>query len=449
MRNKTVSLTVISQAKPVRAALPSRKVRVALPSAKQQALLMVCCLAVIAPFAASAVRNQLAERAAAKQDYQRAIRIQPGNAEFYYRRGLQLSYEHVDWPAAEQNLRKAAELNPRSASYWLALANIYELLDRPGPRAAALAEALRVEPQRPGVAWAAALYRVTDGDVNGALELLERVIKSDSTRRSEALSLAWRSTHDVNTVIGRLGNDPDLYLDFIRVLSAADAAEPAAVAWRQMLALQQPFPLKPALSYVDYLAGRDPREALKAWDTVAQRSEDLRPYSHNNGNLVVNGGFDLDILNAGLDWHLRLPGNGTSMELDPTRFHAGRRSLLIHFPLATMGAEQDAGVTQIVPVEPSRKYVFSGSFQGSIEGAAGPRVTVADAASNTVLTQTDDLREAAAWRDEAHEFQTGPATHAVVIKVLSVPAGVEFRGDLWLDSLQIREAGSARATPSK
>jgi tetratricopeptide (TPR) repeat protein len=439
VRNNVVSVTVASQPK-LRSTVPGRRVRIALDSARGKAVLIACCLVVVTPFFASAVRDQLAQNAATKQDYERAIRLQPGSADFYYRRGLQLSYEQPDWARAETNLRKAVELNPRSAPYWIALANIYELLDRPGPRAAALAEALNAEPQRPGIAWAVALYRITDGDTDAGLDLLERVIKQDSTRRTEALSLAWRSTHDLRKITGKLGDDPEIFLDLIRVLAAADAAEPAASAWRQMLALDRPFALKPALSYVDYLADRNPSEALKAWDDIAIRNDELRPYAHHDGNLLVNGGFDLDVLNAGLDWHLRLPGNGISMELDPTQFQAGRRSLLIHFPLSTLGAGQDAGVSQVVPVEPNRKYIFSGFFRGSIEGAAGPRVSVVDLATNTVLTQTDDLREAAAWRAESHEFQTSAATRSVVVKVLVSPAGTEFRGDFWLDSMQLRES---------
>ncbi len=439
MRDNIGSVTVVSRPRLMRTS-PGPRLSIPLPSRHHKAILLAGCLLVLSPLLVSAVRNELAERAAARQDFESAIRYQPGNADFYYLRGLQLSYVQTDWSAAEKNLRKAVELNPRAASYWLALANIYELLDVAEPRAAALAEALKVEPQRPGVAWAAGLYRIADGDVDGGLDLLERVIAHDTSRRADALSLAWRATHDVNKVLPRLGNDPNLCLEFIGVLESGDAAEPAAVAWRRMLGLQKPFALKPALDYVDYLADRNPAQARLAWDAIAERNEELLPYQHKDGNLLVNGGFDLDVLNTGLDWHFRLPGNGISLELDPTQFNAGRRSLLIRFPLSSLAAGQDAGVTQVVPVEPNRKYVFSGFFRGSIEGASGPRVTVVDAANNAVLAQTDDLREATAWRQESHAFQTGASTHAVVVKVLAVPAANEFRGDFWLDSLQLREA---------
>src|ERR1035437_10494080 len=68
-------------------------------------------------------------RSSNPQDWERAARIEPGNAEIWYRLGRyrQLDFDNADVPLAISYYRRAIQLNPRSPYYKLYLAAALEL----------------------------------------------------------------------------------------------------------------------------------------------------------------------------------------------------------------------------------------------------------------------------------------------------------------------------------
>jgi len=63
------------------------------------------------------------------QDWERAARIEPDNAEIWYRLGRfrQLDFDNADLPLAISYYRRAIQLNPRSPYYKLDLASTLEM----------------------------------------------------------------------------------------------------------------------------------------------------------------------------------------------------------------------------------------------------------------------------------------------------------------------------------
>jgi hypothetical protein len=163
----------------------------------------------------------------------------------------------------------------------------------------------------------------------------------------------------------------------------------------------------------------------------------LSAYQPSPENRVVNGDFMLAVLNAGFDWTYE-KSSDVSLSLDQTESHAGHRSLSIIFD--SHGIE-DAGIRQLIPVEPNTKYDFSAYFKTqTLEGAGGPRFVLEDRFSGTNYFASDELKDTEIWKQVEGTFRTGADTRLLVLRVQRVPVGNAIRGKLWI--------GDIRLTPS-
>jgi len=159
--------------------------------------------------------------------------------------------------------------------------------------------------------------------------------------------------------------------------------------------------------------------------------------------LIVNGNFSLKILNAGFDWiHQKTPG--VNLALDPNETHSSPRSLRITFDGAGM---EDAGIRQIIAVEPDRTYEFSAFYKAQeMDGAGGARFTIQDLYRETRLYVSDDLGNADFWKKISGRFTTAHDTRLVMLKIAREPPGSPIRGRLWIDALQLASADGALAS---
>ena len=144
--------------------------------------------------------------------------------------------------------------------------------------------------------------------------------------------------------------------------SVNESVMPAPVADR----LHQPFDLPRVFDYIRYLLlHKEADEAKVVWREAASLLG-LNAYLPSSNNLIVNGDFSLDVLNGGFDWQYRKQPS-VSLTLDTSDFHAGHRSLSIGFDGPGV---DEAGIYQIVAVQPNTTYEFSAYYKnGEIEGA--------------------------------------------------------------------------------
>jgi hypothetical protein len=145
------------------------------------------------------------------------------------------------------------------------------------------------------------------------------------------------------------------------------------------------------------------------------------------------------VINGGRDWQYEKQP-GVTLTLDPSEFHTGRRSLLIAFdgPGIT-----DAGIYQLIPVQPNTSYTFSAYYKnGELEGAGGPHFTIQDMYSQAVYYDSNELKEAGYWKSVDGEFTTSPDCKLVVLHVRRLPEGSPIRGKLWIDDFHLTRKSS-------
>ena len=142
------------------------------------------------------------------------------------------------------------------------------------------------------------------------------------------------------------------------------------------------------------------------------------------------------MLNGGFDWWYQSNPHA-ALAIDTSVFFNGTRSLSVTFDGRNPG---DIGIFQFIPVKPNTDYEFSAeSRTEDIESASGPRFAIVDVYTNASYVLTDDLLDTNPWRLQKAQFQTGPNTNLVLLKIVRQPAGPLIRGRLWIDDLRLVE----------
>jgi tetratricopeptide (TPR) repeat protein len=388
-----------------------------------------------------ALRTYLASHLAATPDISnlnKAIRLEPSNAEYRELLGRNLALSGVSLDKGISEYWAAIHLDPYEARYWLDLAGAYQVAGRTSEQEQSVEQAVEADPTTPHVAWEAANFFLVQGDHERALRNFRVVLANDPEAVDSALQLCWRATGDANQILDRaLPRRTDLYFSFLHFLISQQEVAAAENVWNHLIALNQEFSTKLALPYFRFLiAKREVAAAETAWQQLAKVDPSLQPYLPSRENLIINGGFEENLLNGGFDWWYESNPHA-ALAIDTSEFHSGTRSLSVTFDGQSAS---EAGISQFIPVKPNTDYEFSAEFRTEeLETASGPRFAIADAYSNASYVLTDDVMGTNPWRLQQARFHTGPNTNLVLLKIVRQPAGPLIRGKLWIDDLRLVE----------
>src|ERR1700758_166779 len=399
------------------------------------------CLLGAAIYLQFALRAFLASHLAASLDppkIQRAIQLEPTNAEYrdLLARNLALSGATLD--EAVSDYRAAVRLNPYEARYWLAWAGAYQFAERTKEQGDSVEHAVEADPTTPHVAWEAANFFLVQGDREKALRYFRVVLANDPEAVNSVLQLCWRASADATEIADQaLPPTADLYLSFLGLLVAKQEVTAAENIWNRLIALQQPFSAAPALPYFRLLIAQRQVDAAKsAWQQLAKVDPSLEAYRPSRDNLVVNGGFEENLLNGGFDWWFQSYSHAV-LAIDTNEFRTGTRSLSVTFDGQSVPGPQ---LLQFIPVKPNTSYEFSAeSRTQDIDTASGPRFAIVDAYTNASYVLTDDTLGSTPWRLQEARFQTGPNTKLLLLKIVRDPPQPLIRGKMWIDDVMLVE----------
>jgi tetratricopeptide (TPR) repeat protein len=417
------------------------RMQIEVSSRSQRALLLLIFVLAVLSYWSLTISEFAADYFSQKGDrvsLQRAIRLQPGNATFHYRLGRYFWLVEQSSESAEQSYQAALALNPYKARYWLDLAAVYQFLGNATGQQDALEHAVIAAPTTPEVAWEAANLFLVQGEKERALHEFRIVLENDPHLQPAALQLCLRVQPDVDALLRDVVPPiSSVYLEFLDLLISKKDTIAAAKVWAQLAHLQQPFEARYVFEYIRYLVGqREVDQAGRVWEQAA-RLCGLSAYQPSANNLVINGDFSLPVLNGGFDW-LYEQSKDVSLALDPSQFHAGRRSLMLSFD--SRGIE-DAGIRHLIPVQANADYDFSAYFKSEdIQGAGGPRFAIQDLYTESAYFVSEPLKDATSWRQITGKFTTGPATRLLVLTIKRVPPGSPIRGKLWIDAIHLAPA---------
>jgi hypothetical protein len=371
------------------------------------------------------------------QGIQRALALAPSNSDYWQLLGRFHLFIYQDPQESVHDFSSAIALNPYVSRYWLDLATAQRMLGNSDAQKDALEQALRIDPKTPSVAWEAANFFLVDGQTTKALDNFKTVIENDPVAVGPALDLSWRATHDVNLVLQHaMPGLIEPHFLFISQLMQTRQTDAAMQVWRNAMNLKQLFKAQDTFQFVHYLiAQRQVESAREVWADLARMSPALRP-SSNDGNLIVNGDFEEDIITGGFSWNLNSVA-AVEAKPDDGEFHTGASSLSIRF---TGAAFTDSGISQFVAVKPHSTYeVLIDTKSQEIESANGPRVIVVDGFTNSDIAMGNEWLGTHVWSRDSITFTTGPNTNLLRIFIGRSPGSGLIRGRLWIDNIRMYE----------
>src|ERR1700733_2663158 len=415
--------------------------RIELQSRLRRFSFAAACFVVVALYLQFALRAFLAAHLAATPELSnlnKAIRLEASNAEYRELLGRNLALSGASLDEAISDYRTAIHLDPYEARYWLDLAGAYQVAGRVNEQGDSVEHAVEADPTTPHVAWEAANFFLLQGDQEKALRYFGVVMANDPERVNTALQLCWRVSEDANQLVAQvLPRTPDIYLSFLHLLISKQEVAAAENVWNDLIGLNQEFATKLAFPYFRLLLAKQEISAAQtAWQQAATVNHSLQPYLPSPENLVVNGGFEENVLNGGFDWWYQSNPHA-ALAIDTSEFSSGTRSLSITFDGQNPG---EAGISQFVPVKPNTDYEFTAQYRAEeLDTASGPRFSISDPYTGTSYFLSEDILGTNPWRPEQAQFHTGPNTKLVLLKIVREPANPLIRGKFWIDDLKLVE----------
>ncbi len=302
--------------------------------------------------------------------------------------------------------------------------------------------------------WVVANHYLRTDRSQEALAQFRRLLElgPDSGYAERTFQLCLQAVSDPDAVFRQVlagRKDPKLGLDYVDYLSRHDQPDAAYRVWTLALANAQPFPLALAKPYLERLLDlHQYQEALTVWEDLERLGIVKNPAKEDPGNLVFNGGFEQDPLNAGFDWH-SAEASFLSFDFADPGAHQGNRCLRLNFTVKRNETYQP--VYQLVPVVPGQAYQLAAYVRSEdITSDSGPRLHVFDPMHSERLdVSTETTVRTTPWHPVNLSFQAGPDTRFVAVSVWRPRSRTfppEISGSFWLDEVSLKPVGSAAQT---
>lgn len=388
-------------------------------------------------------------------DLHKALLFDPLDAEVHHRLGLLYAYTSTDAKSAEsvKHLRRAVELNPHRAMYWVDLGAACNYAGDVACADQAFERARILSPETPRIQWLVANYYLQRNRVDTALESFQRLVVMSPEYAVPTFRICLRVVGNPEVVYEKVlppGSNPRVKLAYINYLAAHDETELASRVWDETVAEGPPFSFWLAEPYLQRLLDLNRgREAAKVWQDLERLGIVKSPAEGERQNLFFNGDFEQWPLNTGLDWRYREVPYVSVDFLDPSAYH-GTHCLRLDFTVSRN--DESEPVYQFVPVVPNQKYILTAFARSEgISSDSGPRLHVLDPACPSCLnTSSASTVGTTPWHSVSANFSTGAHTQFVQISIWrprSRTFRAEISGSFWLDcvSLQISKSASETA----
>jgi len=433
----------------------------------RSAVLVAIVVGLLIVLAVPVLRTGVAETLASSgkiSDLERALAIDPGNAELHRQLGVFDLYlaDPPDSEAALTHLHRAAELDPENPLYWANLGAACESAGDGACADAAFARLLTLAPMTPRYLWAAANYQLRSGNTNEALAQFRRLVAISSDLDlalgrpyiEQTLEICLRALGDPQTIFQQVlagQQRVDAKLDFVDYLSRHDRFDDAYKIWVETVAHSAPFPFTEVQDYLGRLLIQSRyQDAWGVWRDLLRMGIVSRPPGDEPDNLVFNGSFEASPLNAGFDWHFaEVPF--VSLDFAAPQAYRGARSLRLEFAKRN---DVFQPVYEFVPVTPGQSYTLAAYVRSdNLTSDTGPELRIFDPAHPENLDVSTEMTVGTtAWHPVSVNFRPGPDTHFVMLAVRrsrSRTFPTEISGTFWVDAISIQPAGSVTTASSK
>jgi hypothetical protein len=386
------------------------------------------------------------------QGYQKAIQLEPRNAQNWYLLGRYWQYNLYD-PDAQRAIgafKTSLSINPRSADTWLDLASIYELADDPSSARNAYLQAQKVYPASAEVSWRYGNFLLRQGEFPQAFAEIRRAVYADPKRGGEAFSRCWRVDPDIQTILNNvLPPHRDAYIEVLHELTVQANADAALAVWPRLVAIHPRLFLYDVLGLTDMLIGHQhPADARRVWDDAVRLSGSPAPLGPP-GSVVWDGSFETGFRGGAFAW-LFSPSGGVQAIFDTKEKHSGNQSLRLTFD--GKHNVNSSIVCTIAAVQPGTPYQLSAWLRPqALTTDQGVRVQLSwSQNSKTQTLATPDAQGTQPWTRVETQW-TPPsdvqAAQICVVRYASDKFESRIQGTAWIDDVALVPQSAEKPNP--
>lgn len=377
---------------------------------------------------------------------QKALRLDPNNADLVHRLGVVYSNDPSDINLSEavKYLRRATELNPRRWDYWSDLGTSCDFAGDTSCSDQAFARAVSLNPMAPALQWALGNHYLLTNRQDKAYPYFRRLLELQPHYLENTFRLCLRATRDPQAIYTNVvpnGKDASPRFAFLLILVSAADYESAMKIWGQMISGPDRTPrLSLVKPFLDFLIDHNRIEDAGTVWTDLQHAGVIPPGSPQTANLLYNGGFEGPALDTGFDWRTSQSPDLVFNLSDPSAY-AGAKCARIDFVVGR-NAEYDL-LGQVVRIKPNTRYSLSAYVRSDhLTSESGPRLRVVEMGCEGCAIRTSDPTVGTTgWHPIDLEFMTQPQTQAVKIsfwRPVDHTYSRDITGTVWLDDVTLR-----------
>ena len=386
-------------------------------------------------------------------DLQLAVRLEPGNPEYWYRLGhyQQFNLEQPDAVAAVAAYQKAVALSPGYTQVWLDLGTAYEIDGNTSAAQDAFLRAKKTYPASADVAWRYGNFLLRQGNLPDAFAELKLALIADPRRAGAVFSRAYRVDPDIDSIVNDLLPPlPAVYVDAITEAVGSQQLAVAQTMWMRLMKLNPRLQLWQFEKFVGALeAHRDYEAARQVWDQGTS-TMNLPPLIQPRDSVLWDPSFESGLSNVAFAWFYRSLVEGVHTDIDTSEKLSGKQSLRVTFDGKHNPGADLACATGVVT--PGTRYLFSGWVKTrNITGDQGIRFHLKSLGNNQMpLGTTREIRGTSSWTSIEQDWTAGPGVRLVEVCIgrdPSTDADVHISGDAWVDDVTLVPKAVERRRP--
>jgi tetratricopeptide repeat protein len=368
--------------------------------------------------------GRLAQEGSVKS-LERALRLEPRNAELYWRLGRAQLFSEAGSPvAAIAALEEATALDPHTGAYWVDLSQARENSGDAVGASRALDDALAAEPRTPRMIWLSMSFALRNNQPERALDLGRELAAAAPPYTARVLS-QLAEVEDLNTLIESFLPADQVAVDQVAayLINEGDV-KPARALWNRVLATGIPPSSFYLRRFLDLLIWRGDGElAARVWTDSIGRGwiGGDRAGMHEP---LYNSDFRRPMLGFGFDWKV-VPQEETSVWVSDEGPQPGQACLCADF--SDRARAEFSNVSHPVVVEPGERYLLTARLRArhlATRSGAFLSVTGIDAAGQQPAS-TDHVVGSTAWEEVSAEFAAGPETHLAQVILMRPGVGAD------------------------
>jgi tetratricopeptide (TPR) repeat protein len=373
---------------------------------------------------------------------QRATRLEPGNAEYWYLLGRywQFNLEDPDNNKAINAYRNSLSFDSRSAETYIDLATAYEGLDDIADARDNFLKAKKAYPLSAEVSWRAGNFYLRQGELELAFAQIRESVEADPSRGAEAFSRCLRVEPNIKTVLAlALPENPKVYLDIIHDLSDERRTTEALIVWDRLAAMRPSMELVEVYPLINAL--REKQEivdAARVWKQAVEFAG-MGQLGDPPSSVLWNGGFESRFHNSGYAWFYDNNMRSVQVQLDSSEKHSGAQSLRLTFDGGSDIIFAD--VCHSVPVLPLVDYKLSAWIQTrDLSTDQGLRVRIQAVGPGSTPAFTSEVHGTQPWTELEIPWTADAGVSEAQVCIARLPSDQpdnRIRGTAWVDDVSL------------